>query len=107
MTAPSTSRTLGVNVFKAPGKAMAGERPKPFGEALGFDPIASTLICGEYDAVLVPVISPALACVNALRLSTRYRTGNAANSAAAASAHDELQLSEAIDRAWSGRSRTT
>jgi hypothetical protein len=30
-----------------------GERPKPFGEALGFDPIQSTLILGEYDAVLV------------------------------------------------------
>src|ERR1700694_3704040 len=45
--------TLVVNVFTAPGKAMVGERPKPFGEALGFDPITSTLIFGEYDAVLV------------------------------------------------------
>jgi len=36
--------TLGVNVFTAPGKAMVGERPRPFGEALGFDPITSTLI---------------------------------------------------------------
>ena len=53
MTAPITSNTLGVNVFTAPGKAMVGERPKPFGEALGFDPITSTLIFGEYDAVLV------------------------------------------------------
>jgi len=44
---------LNVNVFTAPGKAMVGERPKPFGEALGFDPITSTLIFGEYDAVLV------------------------------------------------------
>jgi glyoxylase-like metal-dependent hydrolase (beta-lactamase superfamily II) len=42
-----------VNVFTAPGKTMVGERPKPFGEALGFDPITSTLIFGEYDAVLV------------------------------------------------------
>ena len=32
---------------------MVGERPKLFGEALGFDPITSTLIFGEYDAVLV------------------------------------------------------
>jgi glyoxylase-like metal-dependent hydrolase (beta-lactamase superfamily II) len=32
---------------------MVGERPKPFGEPLGFDPITSTLIFGEYDAVLV------------------------------------------------------
>jgi hypothetical protein len=31
---------------------MVGERPKPFGEALGFDPITSTLVFGEYDAVL-------------------------------------------------------
>jgi hypothetical protein len=44
---------LGVNVFTAPGKTMVGERPKPFGEAFGFDPITSTLIFGEYDAVLV------------------------------------------------------
>ena len=47
------SNTLSVNVFTAPGKAMVGERPKSFGEALGFDPITSTLIFGEYDAVLV------------------------------------------------------
>jgi hypothetical protein len=32
---------------------MIGRRPKPFGEALGFDPITPTLILGEYDAVLV------------------------------------------------------
>ena len=32
---------------------MVGERPKPFGEAFAFDPITSTLIFGEYDAVLV------------------------------------------------------
>ena len=30
--------TLGVNVFTAPGKAMVGERPRPFGEALGCFP---------------------------------------------------------------------
>ena len=53
MTAPVTSNTLGVNIFTAPGKAMVGERPKPFGEPLGFDPITSTLIFGEHDAVLV------------------------------------------------------
>jgi glyoxylase-like metal-dependent hydrolase (beta-lactamase superfamily II) len=45
--------TLSVNVFTAPGKTMVGERPKPFGEALAFDPITSTLIFGDYDAVLV------------------------------------------------------
>jgi glyoxylase-like metal-dependent hydrolase (beta-lactamase superfamily II) len=53
MTAPIASNALGVNVFTAPGKTMVGERPKPFGEAFGFDPITSTLIFGEYDAVLV------------------------------------------------------
>jgi hypothetical protein len=53
MIARVTSNALGVNVFTAPGKAMVGERPKPFGEALGSDPITSTLIFGEYDAVLV------------------------------------------------------
>ena len=52
-SAPVASNTLSVNVFTAPGKAMVGERPKPFGEPLGFDPITSTLIFGEHDAVLV------------------------------------------------------
>jgi len=47
------SNALSVNVFTAPGKAMVGERPKPFGEPLGFDPITSTLIFGKHDAVLV------------------------------------------------------
>jgi glyoxylase-like metal-dependent hydrolase (beta-lactamase superfamily II) len=50
VTAPAA---LNVNVFTAPGKTMVGERPKPFGEPLGFDPITSTLVFGEYDAVLV------------------------------------------------------
>ena len=36
--------TLSVNIFTAPGKTMVGERPKPFGEPFGFDPITSTLI---------------------------------------------------------------
>jgi glyoxylase-like metal-dependent hydrolase (beta-lactamase superfamily II) len=53
MTAPTVSTALSVNVFTAPGKTMVGERPRPFGEALGFDPITSTLIFGEHDAVLV------------------------------------------------------
>ena len=34
--------TLSVNVFTAPGKAMVGERPRPFGHALGFDSVKST-----------------------------------------------------------------
>jgi glyoxylase-like metal-dependent hydrolase (beta-lactamase superfamily II) len=56
LTAPVASNALGVNVFTAPGKAMVGERPKPFGEALGFDPTTSTLIFGEHDAVLVDAL---------------------------------------------------
>jgi glyoxylase-like metal-dependent hydrolase (beta-lactamase superfamily II) len=36
---------------------MVGERPKPFGEALGFDPMTSTLIFGENDAVLVDAMT--------------------------------------------------
>jgi glyoxylase-like metal-dependent hydrolase (beta-lactamase superfamily II) len=53
MPASATSNTLSVNVFTAPGKTMVGERPRPFGEPLGFDPITSTLIFGDHDAVLV------------------------------------------------------
>ena len=49
--------TLSVNVFTAPGKVMVGERPKPFGEAFGFDPMTSTLIFGDYDAVLVDAMT--------------------------------------------------
>jgi glyoxylase-like metal-dependent hydrolase (beta-lactamase superfamily II) len=54
---PVASSTLSENVFTAPGKTMVGERPKPFGEALGFDPITSTLIFGESDAVLVDAMT--------------------------------------------------
>ena len=57
VTAPGVSNALGVNVFTAPGKTMVGERPRPFGGALGFDPITSTLIFGEYDAVLVDAMT--------------------------------------------------
>jgi glyoxylase-like metal-dependent hydrolase (beta-lactamase superfamily II) len=57
VTAPVASNTLSVNIFTAPGKAMVGERPKPFGEPLGFDRITSTLIFGEHDAVLVDAMT--------------------------------------------------
>jgi glyoxylase-like metal-dependent hydrolase (beta-lactamase superfamily II) len=53
MVTPTAPTELGVNVFTAPGKTVVGERPKPFGPPLGWDPITSTLIYGEYDAVLV------------------------------------------------------
>jgi hypothetical protein len=38
---------------RIPAAVTVGERQRPFGEALDFDPITSTLIFGEYDAVLV------------------------------------------------------
>src|SRR5579862_9824391 len=74
MTAPITSNKLGFNVFTAPGKVMVGERPKPFGEPLGFDPITSTLIFGEYDAVLVDAmgtVAEAEALANWIALHNR------------------------------------
>jgi hypothetical protein len=52
VVAPAASNALSVNVFNASRNAMVGERPKLFGEAIGFDPVASTLIFGERDAVL-------------------------------------------------------
>lgn len=57
MQTPIASNTLSVNVFTAPGKTMVGERPRPFGEAFGFDPMTSTLIFGEHDAVLVDALT--------------------------------------------------
>jgi glyoxylase-like metal-dependent hydrolase (beta-lactamase superfamily II) len=53
----SSPKRLGVNVFTAPGKAVVGERPRPFGDPLEWDPITSTLIYGEYDAVLVDTLT--------------------------------------------------
>jgi glyoxylase-like metal-dependent hydrolase (beta-lactamase superfamily II) len=48
---------LGVNVFTAPEKAVVGERPRPFGPPLAWDPTTSTLIFGERDAVLVDALT--------------------------------------------------
>jgi hypothetical protein len=48
MTSPITSKTLGVNVFTAPGKAMFGERPRRFGGSLGFAPITSNQMTELY-----------------------------------------------------------
>jgi hypothetical protein len=39
-----------------PGKGDGRQAAKDFGEALGFNPITSTLILGEHDAVLVDAI---------------------------------------------------
>jgi glyoxylase-like metal-dependent hydrolase (beta-lactamase superfamily II) len=52
MTAP-----LSVNVFTAPEKAVVGERHRPFGPPMAWDPITSTLIFGENDAVLVDTLT--------------------------------------------------
>jgi glyoxylase-like metal-dependent hydrolase (beta-lactamase superfamily II) len=48
---------LSVNVFTAPEKAVVGERPRPFGPPMAWDPITSTLIFGENDAVLVDTLT--------------------------------------------------
>ncbi|BBZ26651.1 MBL fold metallo-hydrolase [Mycolicibacterium madagascariense] len=48
---------LDFHVFTAPEKAVVGERPRPFGPPLGWDPITSTLIFGERDAVLVDTLT--------------------------------------------------
>ena len=40
-------------VFSAPEKPLVGDRPRPFGETMAFDPMSSTLIYGEREAVLV------------------------------------------------------
>lgn len=51
------SEPLSVNVFTAPEKAVVGERPRPFGPPLRWDPITATLIYGEHDAVLVDTLT--------------------------------------------------
>jgi glyoxylase-like metal-dependent hydrolase (beta-lactamase superfamily II) len=50
---------LGVNVFTAPEKPIVGERRRPFGPPMAWDPITSTLIFGENDAVLVDALTTA------------------------------------------------
>jgi glyoxylase-like metal-dependent hydrolase (beta-lactamase superfamily II) len=49
--------SLGVNVFTAPEKTIVGERPRPFGPPMAWDPLTSTLIVGETDAVLVDTLT--------------------------------------------------
>jgi glyoxylase-like metal-dependent hydrolase (beta-lactamase superfamily II) len=56
---------LSVNVFTAPEKAVVGERPRPFGPPLSWDPITATLIYGQNDAVLVDTLTT-IAEANAL-----------------------------------------
>jgi glyoxylase-like metal-dependent hydrolase (beta-lactamase superfamily II) len=54
MTSP-----LGVNVFTAPEKPIVADRRKPFGPPMAWDPITSTLIFGEHDAVLIDALTTA------------------------------------------------
>ena len=48
--------SLGVNVFTAPEKPIVGERRRPFGPPLAWDPMTSTLIFGD-DAVLIDTLT--------------------------------------------------
>jgi glyoxylase-like metal-dependent hydrolase (beta-lactamase superfamily II) len=51
------SSPLSFNVFTAPEKAVVGERPRPFGPPMAWDPTTSTLIFGDHDAVLVDTLT--------------------------------------------------
>jgi len=48
---------LSVNVFTVPEKAVVGDRPRPFGPPMAWDPMTSTLIFGEDEAVLVDALT--------------------------------------------------
>ncbi|MGW0970046.1 MBL fold metallo-hydrolase [Streptomyces sp. NPDC002516] len=51
--------TLSVNVFTAPEKTLAADRSRPFGPPPAWDPMTSTLVFGEHDAVLVDTLTTA------------------------------------------------
>ncbi|CAN5584305.1 MBL fold metallo-hydrolase [soil metagenome] len=51
--------SLGVNVFTAPEKPLAGDQPYPFGPPLSWDPITATLVYGAEDAVLIDALTTA------------------------------------------------
>jgi glyoxylase-like metal-dependent hydrolase (beta-lactamase superfamily II) len=55
----SMSPALNMSVFTAPEKTMMGERVRPFGPLPAFDPMTSTLVFGEDDAVLVDTLTTA------------------------------------------------
>ena len=97
VTAPVASNTLGVNIFTAPGKAMVGERPKPFGEALGFDPITSTLIFGEHDAVLVDAMGTVASSSRRRYPSTARYAATSAILTATSSKSDRAPTSPTVD----------
>lgn len=71
------SSTVNYSVFHAPEKPLVGDRPRPFGESMAFDPMTSTLIYGERDAVLVDpltTVAEAEALVAWIRLYHRNLT---------------------------------
>jgi glyoxylase-like metal-dependent hydrolase (beta-lactamase superfamily II) len=51
--------SLGVNVFTAPEKPIVGDRRRPLGPPMAWDPLTSTLVFGEDDAVLVDTLTTA------------------------------------------------
>ncbi|MET7939159.1 MBL fold metallo-hydrolase [Streptomyces sp. NPDC005302] len=51
--------SLNVNVFTAPEKELVAERSRPFGPPPAWDPMTSTLVFGEHDAVLVDALTTA------------------------------------------------
>src|SRR5277367_7082847 len=53
----SPPKPLGVNVFTAPEKPLAGEQPYPFAPPLNWYPITSTLLYGAKDAVLIDALT--------------------------------------------------
>jgi glyoxylase-like metal-dependent hydrolase (beta-lactamase superfamily II) len=53
----SMTPALSVNIFTAPEKAIVGERPRPFGPPMAWDPVTATLLFGEDDAVLIDTLT--------------------------------------------------
>lgn len=51
------ANTLNFSVFQTPEREMVGERKKPFGPNLAFDPMTATLIYGKHEAVLVDALT--------------------------------------------------
>lgn len=49
--------SLNFSVFQTPEREMVGERKKPFGPNIAFDPMTATLIYGKHDAVLIDALT--------------------------------------------------
>jgi glyoxylase-like metal-dependent hydrolase (beta-lactamase superfamily II) len=68
---------LNYSIFEAPEKPLVGNRPRPFGPTMAFDPMTSTLIYGEKEAILVDpltTVSEAEALVAWVKLFNRRLT---------------------------------